>query len=154
MIIWKCQDLLATVDRHDCTTVTSVRDIANIIDDQHTRRTTARPFDLTDFSLLAQCKIQVQFLGLSETIPDCWDRIMRETIIFNYLQGGLTQKETYKLVEVVTEEVSAYIAPMSIINPEEGAFRPLPIVFFRLWLHNIQNYRNSVFIIIPTRIAQ
>ena len=57
---------------------------------------------------------------------------------------------TYQLVQVVTQKISADIPTMTIINTEERAFRPIAIgYFFVLWLHNVENDGNSVFIIVP-----
>lgn len=54
----------------------------------------------------------------------------------------------YKLVEVVSQEVSACISTMPIKNPKEAAFRPVGNILLCWWLHNIQYNRHSVFIVI------
>lgn len=57
---------------------------------------------------------------------------------------------TYKLMQVVSEELGALIASMTIVDPEEGAFGPiLHFSFLALWLHDVQYDRHPVFIVVP-----
>ena len=54
-------------------------------------------------------------------------------------------------MEVVTKKISARVASVAVVDPEEGAFGPSLTRFgwLRLWSHDVENNGNSVFIIVP-----
>jgi hypothetical protein len=60
---------------------------------------------------------------------------------------------SYKLVQVVTEELGALVATMAIIDAKEGALRPVVnLALLALGLHNVQNDCHAVLIVVPIKI--
>ena len=53
----------------------------------------------------------------------------------------------YKLMEVIAQEVSTWIAAMSIKYTKKGTFRPV-IALLARWFHDVQNDRNAILVII------
>jgi len=51
-------------------------------------------------------------------------------------------------MQIVTKEVGASVSSMAIKHPEEAALGPIINIFFRRWLHYIQNYAYSVFVVV------
>jgi hypothetical protein len=61
---------------------------------------------------------------------------------------------SYKLVEVVTEELGTLVAAMAIVDPEEGALRPVVnLALLALGLHDVQDDGYAVFVVVPTKIV-
>jgi len=54
----------------------------------------------------------------------------------------------YKLVEVVSEEVSTHTSTMPIVNSKERALRPSTRVGFQLGLHDVEDDGHSVFVVV------
>lgn len=81
-------------------------------------------------------------------LPGNWSSLIIYTRAKRWLQWWLV---AYQLVEVVSKEVCANIAPMPVVHTEERALRPRsPIENFLLRLHNVQNDGNSILVIVPT----
>ena len=60
---------------------------------------------------------------------------------------------SYKLVQVVTEELGALVATMAIVDSKEGALRPVVnLALLALRLHNVQNDCHAVLIVVPIKI--
>jgi hypothetical protein len=60
---------------------------------------------------------------------------------------------SYKLVQVVTEELGALVAAMTIVDAKEGALRPVVnLALLALGLHDIQDYGHSVLVVVPILI--
>jgi hypothetical protein len=53
-----------------------------------------------------------------------------------------------KLMQIVTKEVGTGVSSMAIKHPEKAAFGPIINIFFRWWLHYIQNYAYSIFVVV------
>ena len=52
-------------------------------------------------------------------------------------------------MQVVSQEVSAHVAAMPIVNAEEGAMRPfLVTVGLLLWFVDVQDNCNTIFVVI------
>ena len=54
-----------------------------------------------------------------------------------------------KLVKLITEEISTARSSMTIIDSEEGALWPLFILRAIGWLHYVEDYGDSIFIVSP-----
>lgn len=55
-------------------------------------------------------------------------------------------------MEVVSKEVSADIAPVSVIDPKEGTLGPdSALIDFLLGLHYVQDNGDPIFIIVPRK---
>ena len=53
-------------------------------------------------------------------------------------------------MKVISKEVSAHIAAMAVVNSEKAALGPLlASILLRLWLHDIEDNGDSVFIVVP-----
>lgn len=72
-----------------------------------------------------------------ETIDDCKARIFREFRVSDD-----------KLMQVVSQEVSAWIPTMAIEDAKESTLGPV-VTFFTGWLHNVKNNGHSVLVVIP-----
>jgi len=79
--------------------------------------------------LLTLGEFQEKLLCLHKTISDGFDRILREVLILDD-----------ELVEIVSQEVSAAVAAMAVVNSEKGAFGPFLTSCERLALrtHNVE----------------
>lgn len=88
------------------------------------------------FTVLVGFFLETPF-GLLETLENCLFWLSRET--------GLLY---HKLMQVVSEEIRAAGASMSVVDAEERAFGPFFVNSTR-WFYYIKNYSNSIFIIIP-----
>ena len=63
---------------------------------------------------------------------------MREVLIFDD-----------ELMQIVSQEISAYSSSMPVIDAEEGALWPLlALIVLRLWLHDVENDGDSVFVVV------
>ena len=61
---------------------------------------------------------------------------------------------SYKLVQVVTEELGALVAAMAIIDAKEGALRPVVnLSLLAFGLHDVQDYGHAVLIVVPIKIV-
>ena len=60
---------------------------------------------------------------------------------------------SYKLVEVVTEELGTLVASMAIVDPKERALGPVVnLALLALGLHDVQDYGNAVFVVVSKKI--
>lgn len=59
------------------------------------------------------------------------------------------EKLSYELVQVVPKEISAVRSSMAIVDSEKRSLWPKLDVFFVLRLHDVQNDRDSVFVVVP-----
>ena len=60
---------------------------------------------------------------------------------------------SYKLVQVVTEELGALVAAMTIVDAKEGALRPVVnLALLALGLHDVQDYGHAVLVVVPILI--
>jgi hypothetical protein len=60
---------------------------------------------------------------------------------------------SYKLVQVVTEELSTLVAAMAIIDTKEGALWPVVnLAFLALGLHDVQDNGHAVLVVVPIKI--
>ena len=50
-------------------------------------------------------------------------------------------------MQIVSQKISTGRAPVAVVDSEKRAFRPLFLRTVR-WLHYIENYRHSVFVVI------
>ena len=51
-------------------------------------------------------------------------------------------------MEIVSQKVSTGVSSVPIKHSEEAALRPVGHVFFGGWLHDVEDYAHSVFIIV------
>ena len=83
-------------------------------------------------------KLEEELLGLLEAILDRLDGLTGEILVLDN-----------ELVKVVSQEIGADVTAMAIIDSKEGALGPLaPTELLRLRLHNIQDYSDSIFVVI------
>lgn len=60
---------------------------------------------------------------------------------------------SYKLVQVVTEELGALVAAMAIVDAKEGALRPVVnLALLALGLHDVQDDGHAVLVVVPILI--
>jgi hypothetical protein len=60
---------------------------------------------------------------------------------------------SYKLVQVVTEELGALVTAMAIVDAKEGALGPVVnLALLALGLHDVQDDGYAVLIVIPMKI--
>ena len=60
---------------------------------------------------------------------------------------------SYKLVQVVSEELGALVAAMAIVDAKEGALRPVVnLALLALGLHDVQDYGHAVLVVVPILI--
>ena len=76
-------------------------------------------------------------IGFSKTFKNSLSDVSGEAALANHV-----------VMQVISQKVSTPVAAMPVIDCEEMAFGPggRRVVF---WLHDIQDYGNSVFIVIP-----
>ena len=83
------------------------------------------------------CHFYKAALGLKTTRCQCLGGVSREAWLANDDE-----------VELVFEEVGALTASMPIINSEVAAFGPLFNIIAIGWLRHVQDYRDSVLVVI------
>ena len=131
-------DLASSIGWHASSTVSSVADVAHIIDNESHDSAWATSIDVAYLELLAFSKFKEKFLGFFESIFDRLDWLLWKVVILDD-----------KLMQVVSKEVSAYMPTMTIVNAKEWAFGPLAAwKLLRLWLHNVQDYGDAIFIVV------
>lgn len=81
--------------------------------------------------------IQKIRLSLFVTVNNGLSRILRENLVLDY-----------KLMKVISQEICASVATMTIEDAKERALGPIHYVFFCGWLHNVQDNTNSVLVVI------
>lgn len=87
---------------------------------------------------MALGELKEQALCLAEAIAQRLYRIPREVLVLDY-----------KLMQIVTQEVRAHGAAVTVVYTEEGAFRPLLVlVVLRLRLHNVQDDGDAIFVVV------
>ena len=60
---------------------------------------------------------------------------------------------SYKLVQVVTEELGALVTAMAIVDAKEGALGPVVnLALLALGLHDVQDYGHAVLIVVSIKI--
>jgi hypothetical protein len=116
VVIRKPDHLQASVGRHGCSTVTSVADVAHVVDDQRDDSAASTAVNVSDFILLAFCKLEEELLSLFEALANGFDWVLREVLVFDN-----------ELMQVVAEEVCANMSTMTIVYAKERAFWPLHI---------------------------
>ncbi len=79
-----------------------------------------------------------------EAIDNGLFRVSGEGVFFDDLELRLT----YKLMQIISQEVSAGSSAMSVVYSEERALGPY-LFGAMCWLHDIKNDRDSVFVIVP-----
>jgi len=75
--------------------------------------------------------------GISESALNCQSWVPRERVFFDHV-----------VVQVVSQKLRANRPAMAVVNPKERAFRPV-LVYSVLWLDDIQDNADTVFIIVP-----
>ena len=85
------------------------------------------------------CIFQEQLLSLAEAVLDGFDGLAREELVFDD-----------ELMQVVSEVVSALVATMPIVDPEERALWPFHArELLLLWLHDIEYDCYSILVVVP-----
>jgi hypothetical protein len=83
------------------------------------------------------CPFEEHLFRLSNSILNCLLWILREVVVPND-----------QLMQLIPEKVCTCSTSMTIIDGKEAASGPL-IDLLELWLYNIEDYANSIFIIVP-----
>ena len=138
MILRKEEDLFTSIDRHDCSAVSNIGNVAQVPDNKDDD--SARPASLNEVFLwpaLFVSPLKEHPLGLRKSILDSNSRVLGEVIVSDN-----------QLVELVPQEIRARSPSMAIVYREEGAPGPL-FHLLELRLDDVQNNGHSVFIIVP-----
>ena len=85
MIIWKRENLFASINRQHSPTITCVCYITNIINNECDNCARSRSFNITYLLLLANCKLNKQLFSLSKPVSNCLNRFFWEAVIFDDL---------------------------------------------------------------------
>ena len=71
------------------------------------------------------------------------------------IYGLLRREKSYELVQVVTEELGALAPAVAVVDAEEGALGPvLDLALLALGLHDVQDYRHTVFVVGPSTLVR
>ena len=104
------------------------------------------PWFIMKLAFIVKTLFNNNFFNLISASNQWFSWVFRKCFIFNYLL--LIKDIIYHLMEVFSEIISTFRASMTIVNCKKTALWPLYYMFFRFWLHNIQNYRYSVLIVV------
>ena len=138
VILGEQENLLATINRHDCTAITYICNIAKISNNEYYDGASSTSFYEIFFrSALRMSPLKENSFWFSDCIFNSNLRIPWKVVVsYN------------ELVQLVPEEISTSSTTMTIINSKEGASWPfINLLEFRF--DNIQDNRNSIFIIVP-----
>ena len=136
------------IARHNSSWISNICYIARILDNQQNDGARSAPILHFDLLLLrgficdsfnASC-LDPHLLCLLKTFSDCFARIFNKHGLLNH-----------KVVEVVSQEVSAGMSSMPIVNSKERTSGPHTFILFvlatlRFW--NVQNYWHAIFVVI------
>jgi len=138
VILGEQENLLAAINRHDCTAITYICNVAKISNNEYYDGTSSTSFYEIFFgSALRMSPLKENSFWFGDCIFNSNLRISWKVIVsYN------------ELVQLVPEEISTSSTTMTIINSKEGASWPfVNLLEFRF--DNIQDNRNSIFIIVP-----
>lgn len=90
-------------------------------------------------TILSKCinSVQKVGLGLLVTVYDSLSRVLRELTVFDD-----------ELMQIVSQEVGASVATVTVKNAKEAAFRPFLNVFLDRRLHDVQDNADSVLVVV------
>lgn len=138
MIQGKIKADITTIRTHDGPAITYIHYEYLFFNEEsnYCTRTTLVQHVLPSLSKCLDCIEEVSFCFLV-TVNNGLFWILRKDLVFNY-----------ELMQVVSEEVSTSVTSMTIENTKEAAFGPVYNIFFGGWLHDIQNYTDSILVVI------
>jgi len=131
------EDLAARALAHDGPRISHIGHITDIVDDDADHRTAAGPVDVAQLLLLFLRELKEERLRLPEAPSDGQTGVLREVLVLDD-----------ELVQVVSEVLRAFRAPVPIIDPEIGAFGPVTEVFLALGLHDVEDDGDPVFVVV------
>ena len=135
----QCHYLLASTRREHCSTVAYISRVADFTDNEDYNSTGSRPFNdshLAGYFVFCLAHLKESRLCFCETTLDSLFRIPWERVFFYHV-----------VVKIVPEKLSACTSSVTIVDTEERASWP-SFVFSMFRLNNVEDYRNSVFIVV------
>ena len=90
------------------------------------------------------------------TLCECFDCIKEVVFcllipIDNGLSGVLRELHIFddELVQIVSQKVSACVAPVAVEDAEEAALGPVLDILLGGWLHDVKNNADAVLVVVP-----
>lgn len=139
MISTQCHYLLASTWWKHSSTVAYISRIADFANNEYYNSTGSWPLNdshLTSYFILCLTHLKESWLSLCKTTLDSLFWIPRERVFLNHI-----------MMKIISEKLGTRTSTVTIVNTEERASWPCFVLsMFRL--HNVEDYRNSVFVIV------